>query len=193
MRNLVLSFLIICTFLYSGAQETKSPSEKHLAYLNEEASETDVDKNQFYYVAKASDSTFLDNIQPSLIAFVKGEKSVSIDELEGKDVSGKSQLNNSCGIDALTKEMIDEHLNEEKTYEGLVIKRIEDQASFAFEEDKIIGVMMYSKKIRYAAAPYLEKLAELKEKHGIDFILLTVDTEEMQTLSDSYQNVDIGM
>ncbi len=189
----VISLIFLLNITYLNGQESNESLENHLSYLNDEASELGLEKKQFYYVSKATDSTSLQNIQPSLIAFVKGNMSVSIDELEGKEVSGTTQLNSSCGIESLTKAMIDENLSHEKSYKGLVIKRIEDQESFAFEEDKIIGVMLYSKKIRYFAAPYLKKLSDLKENHGIDFILLTIDAEEMKSLSDSYQNIEIGM
>lgn len=188
-KSFIILLFIMGQCSFSFAQNT----DKHLNYLDEESSEIEINSNKFYYVTKESDSTFMENIKRSLITFVKEEKSVSIDELEGEGSNGKIPLNNSCGIKTLTYEMIKKNLNDKKNYRGIDIKRIKDQKPFNINQNEITGVMLYSKKIRYIVEPYLKKLNELNDKYGINFILITLDSKLIDSLSDSYQNVNMGM
>lgn len=189
MRKKIILIIIICHCSFCIAQD----NDKHLIYLNEESSETNVNADKFYYVTSKSDSVFFKDIKRSLITFVKGNKSVSIDELNGSDSNGTIQLNNSCGIKDLNLEMIKNNLNDIKGYKGLDIKRIKDQKPFDINRNEITGIMLYSKKLRYLVEPYLKKLNGLKEKYGIDYILITLDTTLIDSLPDSYENIGVGM
>lgn len=189
MRKKIILIIIICHCSFCIAQD----NDKHLIYLNEESSETNINADKFYYVTSKSDSVFFKDIKRSLITFVKGNKSVSIDELNGSDSNGTIQLNNSCGIKDLNLEMIKNNLNDIKGYKGLDIKRIKDQKPFDINRNEITGIMLYSKKLRYLVEPYLKKLNGLKEKYGIDYILITLDTTLIDSLPDSYENIGVGM
>jgi len=189
MRKKLILIIIICHCSFCIAQD----NDKHLVYLNEESSETNVNADKFYYVTSKSDSVFFKDIKRSLITFVKGNKSVSIDELNGSDSNGTIQLNNSCGIKDLSLEMINNNLNDIKGYKGIDIKRVKDQKPFNINRNEITGIMLYSKKLRYLVEPYLKKLNELKEKYGVDYILITLDTTLINSLPDSYENMGIGM
>lgn len=168
-------------------------TDKHISYVNEESSEINVDSSKFYYITNKSDSVFFKNMKRSLISFVKGDRSVSIDELNDSKPDGEIQLNNSCGIKALNLEMIENNLNKIKNYKGIEIKSIKNKNEFNIKNNKITAVMLYSKKLRYLVGPYLKKLNELKEEYGIDYILITLDTTLIDSLPDSYKNIDVGM
>jgi len=189
MRKKLILIIIICHCSFCIAQD----NDKHLIYLNEESTETNVNADKFYYVTSKSDSVFFKDIKRSLITFVKGNKSVSIDELNGSDSNGTIQLNNSCGIKDLSLEMINNNLNDIKGYKGIDIKRIKDQKPFNINRNEITGIMLYSKKLRYLVEPYLKKLNEFKEKYGVDYILITLDTTLINSLPDSYENIGVGM
>lgn len=182
-RNLILSFVSFVILTTVSAQST------YLSYIEDESKALGIPEESFFYVSDASTENFIENMQPALIAFVKGNLSTSIDEIEGHDdLEGMVNLNSSCSVQQLTKNHIIKHLNNKKSYEGIIIKNIQNQKSFIFNEDQIVAVVLYSSKLRPFMNQYLAPLKKLKEEENIPYIILTMDLEEIKGLPDLYQN-----
>lgn len=181
---LSLIIVFLSSFFLINAQETN-----YLKYIENESKALSVPVESFFYVSATSTEKFIENMQPALIAFVKGDLSTSIDEIEGHDdQEGVVNLNSSCSVQQLTKEHIIKHLNDKKSYEGIVVKNIQDQKTFTFNEDQIVAVVLYSSKLRPFMDQYLAPLKKLKEEENIPYIILTMDLEEIKGLPDLYQN-----
>ncbi|MEX0996277.1 MAG: hypothetical protein WDZ45_04450 [Flavobacteriaceae bacterium] len=160
-----------------------------IEYIEEESKALSVPAESFFYVSVSSKEKFIENMQPALIAFVKGNLSTSIDEIEGHDEqNGVVNLNSSCSVQQLSKEHILNHLNDKKSYEGIVIKNIRDQKPITFNEDQIVALVLYSSKLRPFMDQYLAPLKKLKEEENIPYIILTMDLEDIKGLPDLYQN-----
>jgi len=65
--KLFLSISLIS--LIGFCQDNLPLSDLHLHYIEEESKEIGVDQDLFYYVTKASDSGFMENIRASLFSF----------------------------------------------------------------------------------------------------------------------------
>tara|TARA_R110000850_G_scaffold254614_1_gene380216 strand:+ start:107567 stop:107938 length:372 start_codon:yes stop_codon:yes gene_type:complete len=122
---------------------TINGQSSYLNYIENESKALSVPVESFFYVSDSSTEKFIENMQPALIAFVKGDLSTSIDEIEGHDdQEGVVNLNSSCSVQQLTKDHIVKHLNDKKSYEGIVVKNIQDQKTFTFNEDQIVAVVL---------------------------------------------------
>jgi hypothetical protein len=183
-RTFYVSILFFICSLYSiNAQNS------YLDYIEKESKALNVTEESFFYVSNQSTENFTVNMQPALIAFVKGNLSTSIDEVEGHDdQNGVVNLNSSCSVQQLTKEHIIKHLNNKKSYEGLVVKNIKNQKTFTFDENQIVAVVLYSLQLRPFMDQFLTPLKKLKEEENIPYIILTMDLEEIKDLPDLYQN-----
>ena len=124
-------FFISCFSVKIGEKSSTSTSQD---YVKKNAEYLQIPKASFHYVSKESSANFIDNMQPSLISFVKGNTSTSIDEIM-VDENGNGNLKplNSCSnFDFITAEDIKKYLNNNKSYEDLVLKSIEDKSTYSF-------------------------------------------------------------
>ncbi len=179
----ILIIILLCQITALNAQSN------YLNYIEKESKALNVPEESFFYVTNLSAENFTANMQPALIAFVNGNLSTSIDEVEGHDEqNGVVNLNTSCSVQQLTKEHIIKHLNNKKSYEGLLVKNIKNQKTFTFDENQIVAVVLYSSQLRPFMDQFLTPLKKLKEEENIPYIILTMDLEEIKDLPDLYQN-----
>lgn len=183
---LLIGFFIIPHLILS--QENNEIKPSFINYLNEESEAIEVNADLFYYVSAESSEDFLQHMQSSLIAFVKGNQSTSIDEIELEDgENDKTNLTSSCAVQELALEHIEKHLNNQKTYNGLVIKNLFDQKPLNFSDEQVYAVVLYSSKLRGFMEPYLQPLRKLKEQDNIPFVIVTMDTDKLDGLPDAYK------
>ncbi|MDN6309138.1 MAG: hypothetical protein L0J60_00565 [Psychroflexus sp.] len=157
-------------------------------YLEQTSDLSGIPQNKFYYVSTASDSDFLKKIQPSILTFVKGNKTAIIDNLqlpENKNVQG---LNSSCGINEVTKKIIQYNLKSSSDidYKTMVLKNLKNYQKFNFPKDSLVSVLLYSKKMGSFANQYVEAAKRLKKEFSIDYIIVTMDGEELKDIEDIY-------
>lgn len=182
LLNTILTFFLFSILMSINAQNS------YLDYIEKESKALNVPEESFFYVSNLSTENFTANMQPALISFIKGSLSTSIDEVEGHDEqNGVVNLNSSCSVQQLTKEHIVEHLNNNKTYEGLIIKNIKNQKAFTFEENQIVAVVLYSSQLRPFMDQFLAPLKRLKEEEDIPYLILTMDLEAIKGLPDLYE------
>jgi hypothetical protein len=125
-----------------------------------------------------------------VITFIKGKKTAVIDSLkipDNKDVNG---LNSSCGLDDITNDVIEYNLKKEPNidYSVLVLKNLENGRTFQFPEDKTVSVMLYTRKMWIFAKQYINTLKRLKENFGIDYILISMDGQDLKDIPDINAN-----
>ncbi|MGO3812521.1 hypothetical protein [Mesonia sp.] len=189
---------LICTVVFCSSCisiQFKNPSKtsekmpSSEVYLDSLSKATEIDKKHFYYVSTESDSTFLKNIQASIVSFVKGNQSTSIDKIMVENENGATVPLNTCGADRfITKEEVEDFLKKEKTYEGLVLKSIKTRENYTFPEDEIVSFVLYSKKVGAFMQPELNRVKDLKEKYNINFIIVSMDLEELHNIPDIWDN-----
>lgn len=194
MIKRILIFTIVIPFLIScGASKSlnnqKAQNSKTVAnYLKETSELTKVQANKFYYVSTQSDSNFLKKIQPSILTFIKGDETATIDSLQlpqNKNVTG---LNSSCGVNDVTKKIIEYNLKKSPKidYHSMVLKSLKDYKIYNFPKDKIISLLLYSKKMGPFANQYIDAVKRLKKEYGIDFIIVMMDGQELKEIKDIY-------
>lgn len=191
MNKLLFTILIISNFLCLSQNETHNLNS-HLTYLNEESNEINVDPSSFYYVTEDSQDDFIQNMRASLFSFVQNNSSTSIDEMKLLKNGDELDFNSSCSVSQVSYNLILKNLNNDKNYQGLNIKTIEKGKAFNVNSDNLTSIIFYSYKLRYLIEPYLEKAKELKSEHDLDYILISLDTDKLVSLKDSYQNLPIG-
>lgn len=191
MNKLLFTILIISNFLCLSQNETHNLNS-HLTYLNEESNEINVDPSSFYYVTEDSQDDFMQNMRASLFSFVQNNSSTSIDEMKLLKNGDELDFNSSCSVSQVSYNLILKNLNNDKNYQGLNIKTIEKGKAFNVNSDNLTSIIFYSYKLRYLIEPYLEKAKELKSEHDLDYILISLDTDKLVSLKDSYQNLPIG-
>lgn len=191
MNKLLFTILIISNFLCLSQNETHNLNS-HLTYLNEESNEINVDPSSFYYVTEDSQDDFMQNMRASLFSFVQNNSSTSNDEMKLLKNGDELDFNSSCSVSQVSYNLILKNLNNDKNYQGLNIKTIEKGKAFNVNSDNLTSIIFYSYKLRYLIEPYLEKAKELKSEHDLDYILISLDTDKLVSLKDSYQNLPIG-
>lgn len=192
VNNLKYFLLFNLISLIGFGQDNLPLSDLHLQYIEEESKEIGVDQDLFYYVTKASDSGFMENIRASLFSFVKNNNSTPIDDMKLLKDGDELDFNSSCSVSEVTHELVLKNLNSDKTYNGLNLRHIQNQQKFKFPKDTLVGVIFYSKQLRYLIKPYLDKAKALREEHDLHFILVSLDTDKVKSIEDSYQNLPIG-
>lgn len=160
--------------------------------MNEESNEINVDPSSFYYVTEDSQDDFMQNMRASLFSFVQNNSSTSIDEMKLLKNGDELDFNSSCSVSQVSYNLILKNLNNDKNYQGLNIKTIEKGKAFNVNSDNLTSIIFYSYKLRYLIEPYLEKAKELKSEHDLDYILISLDTDKLVSLKDSYQNLPFG-
>lgn len=185
---IILSFLLCCS-MTKGQNKSDASNNKTISkYLKKVSRSSKLPQNKFYYVTKESDPEFLKKIRPSVITFVKGDKTAIIDSLKLPQDASVTGLNSSCGLDDITTEVIEFNLksNANVNYDAISLKNLENGDSFTFPKDKIISVMLYSKKMWLFARQYANTVKRLKEEYGIDYIIITMDGTELKDLDDIF-------
>ncbi|MDO5577188.1 MAG: hypothetical protein Q4F84_08920, partial [Fibrobacter sp.] len=154
--------------------------------MKEVSVSSEISGKNLYYVSKKSDPAFLKKIHPSIIAFVKGEKTTTIDNLELPEDKNVKGLNSSCGVDDITKSIIEYNLKNYPNidYNSVVLKNLETKEVFIFPKDQIISVMMYSKQMGTFANQYINTLKRIKKEFGIDYIIITMDGQDLNDIED---------
>ena len=182
----IFTLFTVCT----TSQQIEEQKRTSKNYVTEEANALNVPQEVFYYVSTESEVGFLENLHPSLIAFVKGNMSTSIDKIEGRNnEEGVVALgSSSCTVSMVTEELIEEYLENEKTYSGLVIKSITNQQPFEFSENQIVSVVLYSSKLKAFMDPYLNPVKKLKDDKNIPYIIVTMDIDNLSDIPDIFQN-----
>lgn len=165
----------------------KTGLEKYLETVSENVG---IPEKTLFYVSSESSKNFLDHLRPSIIAFVKGNQSTSIDRITGEDKNGNPVPVNSCDLTEtdIDKSYIEKFLNTDKSYKGIVLKNIKSKKKFSFPKDQIVAVVLYSKKLNYQIDPYVSYLKKLKKEDGIPYIFVTMDLEDLKDIPDIWQN-----
>lgn len=168
-------------------KKEKTGTEKYLETVNENLG---IPEETLFYVSSESSEDFLDHLRPSLIAFVKGNQSTSIDDITGKDKNGNPVPVNSCDFTEaeVNKQYIEKFFDTDKSYQGIVLKNIKSKQQFSFPKDQIVAVVLYSKKLNPQIDPYVSYLKKLKKEEGIPYIFVTMDLEDLKDIPDIWQN-----
>ncbi|MBS1549050.1 MAG: hypothetical protein JSS94_04170 [Bacteroidetes bacterium] len=190
--KVIVLFSLFCLINYSTikGQNNKSTenSSKVSNYLAEVSKLSKISGNEIYYVSTKSDSDFLKKLQPSIITFVKGRKTTTIDNLQLPHNPNVKNLNSSCGVDDITKNVIEYNLKEDPNidYNSVVLKNLKSKNTFVFPKDQIVSVMLYSKNMGVFSKQYVDTLKRIKKEYNIDFIILTMDGQELKSIDDIY-------
>lgn len=187
-RYLTLLFLFFSFILVSS--QNLGFSKETSKYLNKVSKSSKVDKDKFFYITSKTDTAFKNHILPSVITFVKGKKTAVIDSLKIPDNKEVNGLNSSCGLDDITNDVIEYNLKEEPNidYSVLVLRNLENGRTFQFPADKTVSVMLYTRKMWIFAKQYINTLKRLKENFGIDYILISMDGQDLKDIPDIYAN-----
>jgi len=188
LKTFISTFLLL--FFSTVKSQINTSNKETLKYLSKVSKSSKVEKDKFFYITSKTDTAFKKNIQPSIITFVKGNKTAIVDSLKipnNKEVNG---LNSSCGLDDITKEIIEYNLKEaaDINYNVLDLKNLENGANYNFPGDKIVSVMLYSRKMWIFAKQYVNTLKRLKQDFGIEYILISMDGRDLQEISDINPN-----
>lgn len=187
-RYLTLLFLFFSFILVSS--QNLGFSKETSKYLNKVSKSSKVDKDKFFYITSKTDTAFKNHILPSIITFVKGKKTAVIDSLKIPDNKEVNGLNSSCGLDDVTNDVIEYNLKEKPNidYSVLVLRNLENGRTFQFSADKTVSVMLYTRKMWIFAKQYINTLKRLKENFGIDYILISMDGQDLKDIPDIYAN-----
>lgn len=193
MRTKVIVLLsLFCLINYTTikGQNSKSTENSSMVsnYLAEVSKLSEFSGNEIYYVSTKSDSDFLKKLQPSIITFVKGRKTTTIDNLQLPHNPNVKSLNSSCGVDDITKNVIEYNLKENPNidYNSMVLKNLKSKNIFVFPKDQIVSVMLYSKNMGVFSKQYVDTLKRIKKEYNIDYIIITMDGQELKSIDDIY-------
>lgn len=68
----------------------------------------------------------------------------------------------------------------------MVLKNLKNYQKFNFPKDSLVSVLLYSKKMGSFANQYVEAAKRLKKEFSIDYIIVTMDGEELKDIEDIY-------
>lgn len=155
-------------------------------YIKKVAELLEVPEKKIYYVSTSSEEGFLHRLHPAMISFVKGKKTTSNEDIK---VMGSDGLLSSCEVNAINKELIEQHLKETgKDYGAMVLKNIAEREIYRFDPNQITAVMFYADQMGLFAKPYLESLKRLEGKDNIPYIIISMDGKLLTDLQDVYLN-----
>ncbi len=188
----ILLMLLMLSILSSSCISIKidKKKEKSEEYLEDVTKKLDVSEETFYYVSSESSPNFIENLQPSLISFVQGEESTSIDKIEVENKTGDSVSLNTCHVSEtqITRKYIQTFMKSNKDYKGLIIKDIKSRTQFNDLEKKLYAIVLYSNKIDNQIKPYISFLKKLKNEENIPYIFISMDLENLENIPDIWEN-----
>lgn len=193
MKNKLILLFTLSLFLGCGVTKSKKKDNKNnsktvLNYLDKTAELMDVPKSEFYYASTKSDSNFVKKMQPSILTFIKGNRSATVDSLQLPENRNIKGLNSSCGVKDITKKIIQYNLKKHKSvdYGSIVMKNMQSHKMYDFPKDKIVSLLLYTNKMGILAKQYFDTVKRLKKDYGIDYLILTMDGQELKDIDDIY-------
>lgn len=180
-----LLFILLCPLLLIAQDSSSQKSD----YMESVVNKFHIDSSKIYYVTDKSAKEFITNMQSSILAFVKGNQSTSVDAIKVKSDTGEDVSLNSCNADkTVSNTLIESFLTTEKNYKGLVLKNLKTGNLYSLPKDRTIAVLLFSKKMGSFVEPYIFRSKTLQEKENIDYIIITMDEEDLNEIKNIFKN-----
>jgi uncharacterized membrane protein len=70
----------------------------------------------------------------------------------------------------------------------MVLKNLSSGNVHGFTKDNVVSIILFSSKMSFMIKPYISKAKKLFENKGIEYILVTMDNEDLKDVKDIYAN-----
>lgn len=189
MKYFTYLLIFVSVGMFNSVVAQQASSLTKVSYLQLVNKDYDVDNSRIYYVSNESKKDFFANLQPSILSFVKEGKSTSVDEIFIINDEGEEVSIGSCDAEKpISVELITNNFSDKKTYSGMVLKNLSSGDKYNFPDAKIVSVILFSTKMSFMIKPYISRAKRLYEKEGIEYIIVTMDNEELKEVKDIYAN-----